>query len=83
MTQREIALSTLTSIASSPGAVEESTAHLFAAVDALAAVFMTADRSGMPARQAALRTPAAVWAAVQNHAEHRAAQAKAAAKAAA
>ena len=64
MTERESALATLSAIASSPDAVAESPAHLFAALDAVVAVYATTDAGG-------LRKPPAVWANVQAHAENR------------
>lgn len=70
-TAREAALATLSSIASSPDAVGTSTAHLLAAIDALVVVHATADQSAMTDRQAACRSPRAVWAAVFSHAENR------------
>lgn len=68
---RESALATLSSIASSPDAVGASTAHLLAAIDALVTVHATADQSAMTGRQAAVRSPRAVWSAVFSHAENR------------
>lgn len=71
MTERAAPLATLAAIASSPDAVAASSAHLFAAVDALAAVFNTAAPADLPPRQRAMRSPRATWAAILSHAEHR------------
>jgi hypothetical protein len=69
---------TLSAIASSPDAVAASSAMLFAAIDAVANVYSSTDTSRLTPRQAAMRTPAATWAAILAHAEHRLAQLKAA-----
>lgn len=45
--------------------------ELFTALDALATVYATSDTSAMHARQAAMHSPRATWAAIQTHAEHR------------
>ena len=76
MTDRDAALATLASIAASPAAIEASQAHLFAAIDALVAVYITADRSSMPPRVAASRSENAAWLAAYTHVEHRIAQIK-------
>lgn len=83
MTGRASALATLAAIASSPDAVEQSAAHLRAAIDALVTVYATADQAGMTERQAAVRSPVAAWSAIYSHAEHRFKTLKAAAKVAA
>ena len=67
---------TLAAIASSPEAVAASEAHLFAALDALLAVYIAADTAGMTPRQAAMRSPNAAWHAAYTHVEHRIAQLK-------
>ena len=67
---QESARATLAAIASSPDAVAASQAHLFAAVDALVAVYCIVP-AGMTGRQASLRSPRAAWAAIQSQAEHR------------
>lgn len=69
------ARATLAAIASSPDAVAASQAHLFAAVDALVAVYATPTQDMQP-RQAAMRSPRAAWASVLAHAEHRIASLK-------
>jgi hypothetical protein len=71
MSERESALATLQAIASSPDAVAESQAHLFAAIDAMVAVFCDAHPEGLTPRQIAMRSRRATWCAVMSHAEHR------------
>lgn len=67
---------TLAAIASSPEAVAASEAHLFAAIDAMLAVYIGADTIGMTPRQIAMRSPSAAWHAAYTHVEHRIAQLK-------
>lgn len=82
MTQRESALATLAAIASSPDAVAASQAHLFAAIDAVVAVYIEAAPADMPPRLRALRSPRATWCSVLSIAEHRVHSMKAADQAA-
>ncbi len=83
MSAREDALATLAAIASSPESVGETPAHLLAAVDALVAVYLSADTSNMPPRMIASRSNNATWYALYTHVEHRIAQFKRADKIAA
>lgn len=71
MSERASALATLAAIASSPDAIAASQAHLFAAVDAVVAAYITGAPAELSARQAAMRSHNAVWHAVYSHAENR------------
>lgn len=71
MTERDSALATLAAIASSPDAIAASQAHLFAAIDAVVAVYRTAPPSDLATKQRAMRSPKAAWCSVMSHAEHR------------
>jgi len=68
---RDAALATLQAIASSPDAVGVSDAHLYAAVDALVAVYVSHDQTGMTPQQIARRSEMASWNNIGAHVECR------------